>query len=427
EWYNSHKADYLLPERRTIRYVVFGPEAIKSVPAPTDAEIAARYNAVKATRFAPTDKRKLSQLVLPTEAAAKQVMAEIQAGKSLEASAAAKGLAVASLGSLGKAEYALQSSDAAANAIFSGPTGKVTGPYKAPLGWLLVRVDGLDGSPGKTLDQARAELVKELTEEKRAAAIAEFSAAQDDRIANGATLTDLAKELNLPVQETPPLTADGGVFGKPGMMAPEQLAPIVKAAYGMDQAKQPQLTQLVPGKTFILFDVGTLTPAAAPPLAEIRPQVITDIQLSKGAKLAKAAADKVKAQLEKGVPIDVAIASLGMTLPPIDRVDKARAEVQAQGQNAAKPEMLLFSMAKGKVRLLAAPRNRGWYVVTVSEVTAGKVAPEDPRLVGLQADLQNSVGSEYAGQLRYGMRTTVGTTRNEANTKQLKKQLEGSK
>jgi len=84
-------------------------------------------------------------------------------------------------------------------------------------------------------------------------------------------------------------------------------------------------------------------------------------------------------------------------------------------------------MAKGKVRLLAAPRNRGWYVVTVSEVTAGKVAPEDPRLVGLQADLQNSVGSEYAGQLRYGMRTTVGTTRNEANTKQLKKQLEGSK
>lgn len=105
-------------------------------------------------------------------------------------------------------------------------------------------------------------------------------AAQDDRIANGATLTDLAKELNLPVQETPPLTADGGVFGKPGMMAPEQLAPIVKAAYGMDQAKKPQLTQLVPGKTFILFDVGTHPCRRPALLAEIRPQVITDIQLS---------------------------------------------------------------------------------------------------------------------------------------------------
>lgn len=76
EWYNSHKADYLLPERRTICLRRVRPGSDQPVPAPTDAEIAARYNAVKATRFAPTDKRKLSQLVLPTEAAAKQVMAD---------------------------------------------------------------------------------------------------------------------------------------------------------------------------------------------------------------------------------------------------------------------------------------------------------------------------------------------------------------
>ncbi len=423
-WYNGHKGDYALPERRTIRYVSFGDNVIKNVPAPAEAEIAARYTANKA-KYAPTDKRKLSQLVLPTEAAAKTLAAEVAGGKSLEAAAGPKGLAVAALGSLDKGEYALQASSDAANAVFAAPKGKVLGPYKAPLGWLLVRVDGTEGTAGKTLDQARPELVKELTDEKRRAAIAEFSAKIEDDLANGATLTDLAKDMGLQVAETAPLTGDGNVYGQEGQTAPKELAPVLKAAFAMEAERQPQLTETDPGKTFMIFDVGTLTPAAPPPLAQIRPQVIGDIQLSKGAKDAKAAAEKLQAQLQKGVPVEVAMASLGVSLPPVDRVDKPRMEVQAKGQNASKPEMLLFSMAKGKVRLLAAPRNRGWYVVTVSEVIPGQVAPTDPRLQGLQESLQGAYGTEYTDQLSAAMRNDVGVTRNDGNTVALKKRLQG--
>ncbi len=422
-WYNGRKADYALPERRTIRYVTFGDSVLKTVPAPSDAEIAARYNANKA-KYAPSDKRKLSQLVLPTEAAAKALVAEVSGGKSLEAAAQSKGLSVASLGSLDKAAFALQSSSDAANAAFSTSTGKVAGPFKSPLGWLLVRVDGLDGNPGKTLDQARPELTKELAEEKRRAAIAEFSAKIEDDLVNGATLPDLAKELGLQVQETAPLTVDGNVFGKPGMTAPKELAPVIKAAFTMEGERQPQLTETEPGKTFMIFDAGSITPAAPPPLAAIREQVIADIQLSTGAKAAKAAAEKIQAQMEKGVSPQAALASLGVALPPVDMVDKARMEVQAQGPNAPKPEVLLFAMAKGKVRLLAAPRNRGWYVVTVTEVTPGQVSPTDPRLAALQQSLQGGFGGEYTDQLSAAMRNEIGTTRNEEHIVALKKRLQ---
>ena len=423
-WYNSHKGEYALPERRTIRFVSFGDNVIKSVPAPAEAEISARYTASKA-KYAPTDKRKLSQLVLPTEAAAKTLAAEVAGGKSLELAAGPKGLAVAALGTLDKGEYALQASSDAANAVFAAPKGKVLGPFKAPLGWLLVRVDGTEGTAGKTLDQARPELVKELTDEKRRAAIAEFSAKIEDDLANGATLTDLAKDMGLQVTETAPLTTDGNVYGQDGQTAPKDLAPVLQAAFAMEAERQPQLAEVDPGKTFMVFDIGTLTPAAPPPLAQIRPQVIGDIQLSKGTKGAKAAAEKLQAQLQKGVPVEVAMASLGVSLPPVDRVDKPRMEVQAKGQNASKPEMLLFSMARGKVRLLAAPRNRGWYVVTVSEVIPGQVAPTDPRLQGLQESLQGAYGTEYTDQLSAAMRNDVGVTRNEGNTAALKKRLQG--
>jgi peptidyl-prolyl cis-trans isomerase D len=424
-WYNSHKSDYALPERRTIRYVSFGDSVIKAVSAPAEAEIAARYNAAKA-KYAPTDKRKLSQMVLPTEAAAKTVAAEVAAGKTLEVAAGSKGLAVATLGSLTKEEYALQSSGSTADSVFAAPKGKVLGPFKAPLGWLLVRVDGTDGSAGKTLDQARPELVKELTDEKRRAAIAEFSAKIDDDLANGATLTDVAKEMGLQVQETAPLTADGSVFDKVGLTAPKELAPVLQAAFGMETERQPQLTEVDPGKAFIIFDVGTLAVSAPPPLAQIRTQVISDIQLSKGAKLAKAAAENLQAQLQKGVPVGVAVASLGLSLPPVDQVDKARMEVQSKGKDASKPEVLLFAMAKGKVRLLAAPRNHGWYVVTVSEVTPGTVAKDDKRLPGLEQSLQQAYASEYTDQLSAAMRNEVGSSRNEGNVGALKKRLAGS-
>lgn len=422
-WYNGHKADYALPERRKIRYISFGDNVLKSAPAPSDAEIAARYNANKA-KYAPSDKRKLSQLVLPTEAAAKTLATEVAGGKSLEAAAGPKGLSVANLGSVDKAAFALQSTSDAANAVFSAPTGKVAGPFKSPLGWLLVRIDGLDGNPGKTLDQARPELVKELGEEKRRAAIAEFSAKIEDDLANGATLPDLAKDMGLQVQETAPLTADGNVFGKPGQTAPKELAPVLQAAFTMESERQPQLTETEPGKTFMIYDAGTIIPAAPPPLAQIHDLVITDVQLAKGAKAAKAAADKVKAQIEKGVPAQVALASLGVALPPVDMVDKARMEVQAKGPNASKPELLLFSMAKGKVRLMAAPRNRGWYVVTVSDVIPGQVAANDPRLGQLNDSLKGAFGAEYTDQLSAAMRNEIGTTRNEEHIVALKKRLQ---
>lgn len=422
-WYNGHKADYALPERRTIRYISFGDNVLKSAPAPSDAEIAARYNANKA-KYAPSDKRKLSQLVLPTEAAAKTLATEVAGGKSLEAAAGPKGLSVANLGSVDKAAFALQSTSDAANAVFSAPTGKVAGPFKSPLGWLLVRIDGLDGNPGKTLDQARPELVKELGEEKRRAAIAEFSAKIEDDLANGATLPDLAKDMGLQVQETAPLTADGNVFGKPGQTAPKELAPVLQAAFTMEGERQPQLTETEPGKTFMIYDAGTIIPAAPPPLAQIHDLVITDVQLAKGAKAAKAAADKVKAQMKKGVPAQVALTSLGVALPPVDMVDKARMEVQAKGPNASKPELLLFSMAKGKVRLMAAPRNRGWYVITVSDVIPGQVAANDPRLGQLNDSLKGAFGAEYTDQLSAAMRNEIGTTRNEEHIVALKKRLQ---
>lgn len=422
-WYAANQAAFIRPERRVIRYATFSDAVLKTVPAPTEAEITAAYNANKA-RFEASESRKVSQLVLPTEAAAKAALAET-AGKSLEAVAAAKGLTVASLASLEKSALAIQTSQSAANAAFSAPKGKVLGPIKVPLGWVLLRVDAVEGKSGKTIDQARAELLPDLIEQKRRAALTDFSARIEEEFDNGSTLTDIAKELGLTLTETAPLLKDGQVFGQEGKTAPAELVRVISTGFSMEGEGQPQLAEVVPGKQFVVFDVAQIMPSAAPPLAEVKQQAITEYQLEKGAAAARAAALKIEQMVKQGTDLGAALASLRLPLPPVDQVNLPREQVQQMGQQTPPPVALLFSLAKGQVKLLGAPRNRGWYVVKVTDVIPGKVAPNDPRLPQFQQTMARVTAQEYSAQLRAAMRIDVGVKRNDTAINALKTRLSG--
>lgn len=423
-WYYAHKDSYTLPERRTIRYITYTDASVKAPPPPSDEQVAARYNENKA-KYAPADKRTLSQVVVPDQAAAKEVTAAIAVGKTLEAAAQAKGFTIAQLGSMTKDAYAQQSSADAANAVFTAG-GKIVGPIKGPLGWLIVRIDTRETTPGKSLEQAKPELVKELTEEQRKTSLAGFGERIEQEINNGATLGDVAKELGLTVSETAPVTANGAIYGQNGVTVPADLARVVPAAFMMDGSGQPDMGVVVPDKSYVIYDVGTISPAAPPPLSAIRTQVAEEARVATGEAAAKAAAEKLKAQVEKGVPIDVAVASLGVALPPVDHVDMDRQVLQKQGKNASRPLLLLFAMAKGKVRLMQGGRNHGWYLVTVTEVTPGTVNQQAPEFAGFVKQLADQQGDELGDELRGGFRSELGTTRNEDNIRKLQNQLSGS-
>lgn len=424
-WFAAHKDRYVLPERRVIRYATFTDAALKSVPAPTEAEIAARYK-TNAAQYAASESRKLTQLVLPTDAAAKAVMAEISGGKSLEAAASGKGLSAGSLGTVSKEALAAQTSADVATAAFSAGKGKVVGPLKAPLGWVILRVDGVEGKAARTLDQVRGEITAALAVEKRRAAVTDFSARIEEEFDNGAALSDVAKELGLTLAETPPVLANGTVFGQQGATLPPTLGKLVTAAFAMEGEKQPQLAEVEAGKTFIIYDVSAIAPAAPPPLALIKQQVAMDAQLAKGDSGAKAAAQKVQEARRKGMTFAQAIASLGVALPPVQPVDMPRQQVQAMGQNVPIPLSVLFQMAKGTVKLVGAPQNRGWFVIWLKDAIPGKVDPKDPNLAKLGGEMQQLLAQEYAEQMRAAMRADVGVKRNETAIAAVRKSLGGN-
>ncbi len=424
KYYTAHADAYIRPEHRTIRYAVFDETVMKSAPAPTDAEVAARYNAAKAT-YAASETRKLTQLIVPTEAAAKAIIGELAGGKSFDAVARGKGLLPQAIAAVTKDAYVTQSSAIVADAVFAAGQGSNVGPLKGGLGWHIVHVDGIMRKPGKTLDQARGEIVAALSADKKRAAFADFSERIEEEFNNGGSLSDVAKELGVTLKETAPLTADGKVFGKPGESAPAELLRAMQAAFAADKEGQPQLNELVAGQTFLMFDVAAIAPSAPAPIADVRAQVMADYALEKGAAAAKTAALKVEAAAKKGTDLGAAMAALGVPLPPVDRVIMRRAELRAPGQAVPPPLALMFAMAKGTVKLLPAPNNRGFYVIALKSITPGQVDPKDPRLANLRKGLSFAASREYLDQLRTAIRNEVGVKKNAAAVSALSKQLTG--
>ena len=100
-YYKDHGDDYIRPERRVIRYATFGDEAIGDIPAPTEAQIKERYEQNKA-QYAPSEERTFTQMVVPTEAAAKAIVDELSKGQSMVTAAREKGLSTAQVGPVKK-------------------------------------------------------------------------------------------------------------------------------------------------------------------------------------------------------------------------------------------------------------------------------------------------------------------------------------
>lgn len=424
EFYNAHKDRFIRPERRVIRYATFGEAALKNVPAPTEAEIAARYNADKA-QYAAQELRRLTQLIVPTEAAARAVIAEVTGGKSLEAAAGAKGLSAAKLGPIAKLALAGQTSQAVADASFAVASGALAAPARSGLGWHVIRVDGIDRRPERTLEQARGEIAAALAVQKRRAALNDFSARIEEEFENGGNLADAAKQLGIEVQQTPAITADGRIYGKPAETAPPILARALQTAFAMEEENKPQLAEVEPGKTFLIFDVTDIAPSAAAPLAEIRDDVTGAYLTDQGFKAAKAAAEQVLAATRKGTDLPAALAALRKPLPPVQKIDMGREQLaQSRGQ-VPPPLALLFSMAEGTVKTLAAPREQGWYVVALKDIAPGQVAPNDPLLANARRELGGLAGQEYAEQMRRAIRSEVGVKRNDKAIAAVRRQLTG--
>ena len=305
-YYKAHENNFIRPERRVIRYAKFGEDALRNVPEPTDAEIAFRYKQDKA-QYEALEKRTLTRLIAPTEAAAQAIIAEVGSGKSLETAAREKGLAATTLNAVSQTELAKQFSQQVAKAAFAAAPGTFAAPARSSLGWHVMRIDKVETRPERTIEQVRGEIAAQIAKEKKRVALTELLTKIEDQLDDGSSLPDAAGELGTKVEKTPPILADGQVYLKAGEKAPEVLGRVLETAFTMD-LEEPQLAEVEPGKTFVIFDVTEIEQSAPAPLKEIRDDVTAAYMMDKGFAAARKAAETVRSEAARRKPRPVSLA-----------------------------------------------------------------------------------------------------------------------
>jgi peptidyl-prolyl cis-trans isomerase D len=192
KWYGANRSRFIRPERRTLRFAVFGGDALKLNVAPTAGEIAERFKR-DAAKYAASEKRAVTVFVVPTEDAAKSLAARIRSGAPLETAAREAGFTASKLEAKDREAMGNETSFAFAQNAFKAAQGSVIDPAKGQLGWYVARLDKIERIPARSLAEATPELTDLLTAEKRAAAIADRVSEIEGEIDGGTALTDVAK------------------------------------------------------------------------------------------------------------------------------------------------------------------------------------------------------------------------------------------
>jgi len=422
-YYERNRENYIRPERRAVRYATFNAEAVAGSAEPTEAAIAARYQKDSA-RYAASESRRVSQLIVPTQQAANALRQQVQGGQTLAAAASQAGFQVATIGPVSREQLAAQTSAAVAQAVFAAGEGTIAAPARSGLGWHVVRVDAVERTAGRTLAQAREEVAGALREENRRRAIAELSASIEERLDDGESLADIARELDVELQSTRPITANGLVYGT-AEQAPQVLAPALQTLFQMEEG-EPQIAEIVAGETFLMFEVSEITQSATAPLREIRADVTADWRLAQGLAGARAAADRILARVKRGGTLAEAMRAENPRLTDIDPIDLTREDLARQGGRVPPPLALMFSMAEGTSKRLEAPARSGWFLVDLDAIETGTVARDNPLYAQARTELGQALGREYSDQFRAAIREAVGIERNAAAIDAVRRQLSGA-
>jgi len=424
QWYGENRTQFIRPERRTLRFAVFGADMLEVSATPSEAEIAARYKR-DADRYKAGERRAVTSFVVPTEDAARALAARIRAGTSLEAVAREAGFNSSGTELRDRETLANATSFAFAENVFKAERGAAVEPAQGTLGWYVARVDEIERIPARSLAEARSDIAEQLTTEKRSAAVADLTSEIEAEIDGGTALAEVAKAYDLTIETTPALLANGQAFGRPDVQIVEELQPVLATAFQMEES-EPQLAEVVPGEQFVMFEVARIEEAAAPPLAEVKEQAEAAWARAQGAKLARAAADRIVGKVRDDTALSAAMSAENKPGFERETIDLERRQVLARQQgNIPPPLVLMFSMAEGSVKLLEAPRDLGWYVISLDAITTDPVDGEPDLLEQTRRQLAPTLTEEYRRQALAAMRKELGTTRNEAAIEAVRKQLTG--
>jgi peptidyl-prolyl cis-trans isomerase D len=177
---------------------------------------------------------------------------------------------------------------------------------------------------------------------------------------------------------------------------------------------------------YALVGVDSVVEAAPAPLAQIRDQVRDDWIKRKASDRARAVAADIAAKVARGASFQQALAGSAVKLPPAQVVNARRLQISQADAAVAAPLKMMFSLAKGKSRMVADPQGRGYFIVKTNKVVPGNALTNPSLITQTQMAFQQTASDELGAQLLAAMKADQGVKRNEDKISAARQRITGS-
>jgi peptidyl-prolyl cis-trans isomerase D len=331
-FYDANIDQFTKPEAKRIAYAALLPDTIAGDMVVDEAALRAEYDK-RIDEFVQPEKRLVERLAFPDDATAAAAKARIDAGGTFEAEVDTRGVRLEDI-DLG--DVTPEELGAAGDAVFALTEPGVVGPFASDFGPSLFRMNGILAAQEMTFDEAREQLAGEAQLDAARREIATRGETINDALAGGATLAEMETEQGMTAGTLDYVVGgqnDDAIAGYEAFRA---------AADAVNADSFPEALPLDDGG-IVALELKEIVPPAPIPFADAKADVTVAWRADALQKALSARAIEVKSAVEGGA----AIGSFGIV--------SVTPEIAREGFAEGTPPAVVaavFAMDRGQLRVM---------------------------------------------------------------------------
>jgi peptidyl-prolyl cis-trans isomerase D len=381
-WFEAHKNDYKVPEKRKVKYALINTQVMRDQQKVSAEDIQRSYQENQ-QQYSTPEQVRASHILFKTEGKdeaavrkqAEAVLARAKAGEDFaklaneyteEEAGKTRG---GDLDFFGRGQMAKEFEDAA----FALKSGQISDIVKTSFGLHIIKTTDHKAAATRSLDEVRAQIEDSLKWERAQAEAQRLADELDKQIDDPGDFDTVARGRGLAVGES-------GFFGRNEPIAGVGMAPAVaERAFEMKQGETSKALRTPQGFAYI-----SLTGSQAehlPTFEEVKAQVRDDVVKGKAADTARQRAAALAAQL-KGGNFEAAAKSAGLEVKTTEQIARGAAIADVGVSPAV--EAVAFTLPAGTVSDPIKTENGAVIVkvlerkdVTPAELSAGRKEVRD--------------------------------------------------
>ena len=401
KYFTDRKDAYYAPAIRKLVTLAVVPADLVKPDAVGDADVAKRYDEIKAARFVVPEKRAVQQIVFTDAAEAVAAKAKLDAGETFEALVAARKLAArdVDLGTIGKDDLA---DKAVAEAAFALPAGGTSAPVKTQFGSVLVHVGTIVPMSQQPLSAVAATLKDEIAIGRAKAEATRLRDKIEESRSAGKTLGEAAAAVGLKTRSIDGVDAQGrDRAGKPVEGIVDGPA-LLKAAFASDVGADTEMLATDTGG-YVWYEVAGIEPEHQLAFAAVRDKVEAGWRRDEIAKRLVAKGEGLLKTINGGQTLAAAAVAEG-NLKVLHAGDVKRGGSTTVPTNVV---AAVFEIGVHKAGAVASP-DGGRVVFQVLDALVPPLDAADPAFKALMEQVKGGLLDDVVGQYLTALEQSFG-------------------